>query len=147
VDSSGRSEAGGLQYTSQQLGSSLGVALIGAVVIAGLTSSFLGSISSDDRIADEVASQVSIAVDGSLEFVSSEEIAVAATSAGLDAATSAALVEDYETAQLQALRTGLLVAAVVALLALLFTSDLPARRPARSNGHVSATRTPAGEPG
>ena len=41
VDASGRSEAGGLQYTSQQLGSSLGVALIGAIVIAGLTSTFL----------------------------------------------------------------------------------------------------------
>lgn len=31
-----RSEAGGLQYTAQQLGSSLGTALIGAVVIAAL---------------------------------------------------------------------------------------------------------------
>ena len=31
VDASGRGEAGGLQYTGQQLGSSLGVALIGAL--------------------------------------------------------------------------------------------------------------------
>ena len=37
VDASGRGEAGGLQYTGQQLGSSLGVALIGAIVLAGLT--------------------------------------------------------------------------------------------------------------
>ena len=34
VDVSGRGEAGGLQYTGQQLGSSLGVALIGAIVLA-----------------------------------------------------------------------------------------------------------------
>ena len=40
VDASGRSEAGGLQYTAQQLGSSLGVAFIGAIVIAGLTANF-----------------------------------------------------------------------------------------------------------
>ena len=38
VDASGRSEAGGLQYTSQQLGSAVGVALIGAIVLSGLTS-------------------------------------------------------------------------------------------------------------
>ena len=38
VDASGRGEAGGLQYTGQQLGSSLGVALIGAIVLTGLTS-------------------------------------------------------------------------------------------------------------
>ena len=36
VDASGRGEAGGLQYTGQQLGSSLGVALIGAIVLIGL---------------------------------------------------------------------------------------------------------------
>ena len=34
VDASGRGEAGGLQYTGQQLGSSLGVALIGAIVLS-----------------------------------------------------------------------------------------------------------------
>ncbi len=33
VDASGRSEAGGLQYTAQQLGSAIGVALIGAIVL------------------------------------------------------------------------------------------------------------------
>ena len=36
VDASGRGEAGGLQYTGQQLGSSLGVALIGSIVLIGL---------------------------------------------------------------------------------------------------------------
>ena len=38
VDASGRGEAGGLQFTGQQLGSSLGVALLGAIVLSGLTS-------------------------------------------------------------------------------------------------------------
>jgi MFS family permease len=129
VDASGRSEAGGLQYTAQQLGSSLGVALIGAIVIAGLTSSFVANIESDSRIADEVAQQVGVAVDGNVDFVDSEQIAVAATAAGLDAVTTVALVEDYEDAQLQALKTGLLVAAGIALAALMFTGNLPARRP------------------
>ena len=34
VDASGRGEAGGLQFTGQQLGSSLGVALLGAIVLS-----------------------------------------------------------------------------------------------------------------
>ena len=37
VDASGRGEAGGLQFTGQQLGSSVGVALLGAIVLSGLT--------------------------------------------------------------------------------------------------------------
>ena len=44
VDESGRSEAGGLQYTGQQLGSSLGVALIGAIVLAGLVGTFVSNV-------------------------------------------------------------------------------------------------------
>ncbi|HWA54993.1 MAG TPA: MFS transporter, partial [Solirubrobacterales bacterium] len=40
VGDSDRSEAGGLQYTAQQLGSSLGTALLGAIVITGLIASF-----------------------------------------------------------------------------------------------------------
>ena len=54
VDASGRGEAGGLQYTGQQLGSSLGVALIGAIVLAGLTTGFLQRIEADERITEAV---------------------------------------------------------------------------------------------
>ena len=129
VDASGRSEAGGLQYTGQQLGSSLGVALIGAIVLGSLTANFLATVDSDPRISDQVAAQVGIAVGGSVEFVDSEEVAAAVESAGLDEATADAIVEGYEAAQLQALKTGLLVAAIIALLTLLFTRYLPDRRP------------------
>lgn len=48
VDASGRGEAGGLQFTSQQLGSSMGVALLGAIVLSGLASSFVSNVT-DDR--------------------------------------------------------------------------------------------------
>ena len=51
VDASGRGEAGGLQFTGQQLGSSLGVALLGAIVLSGLTSAFVSNISADERIS------------------------------------------------------------------------------------------------
>ena len=45
--------------------------------------------------------------------------------AGLDEATSAAIVDGYEEAQLQALKAGLLGAALLALLSLPFTRELP----------------------
>ena len=41
VEESGRSEAGGLQFTGQQLGSALGVAFIGSIVLIGLTNTFI----------------------------------------------------------------------------------------------------------
>ena len=53
VGDADRSEAGGLQNTAAQLGSSLGTALLGAVVITGLIAAFSSSVASDERIADE----------------------------------------------------------------------------------------------
>ena len=88
VDASGRGEAGGLQYTGQQLGSSLGVALIGAIVLAGLTGAFVTNVESDERISDEVAAQVSVAAGSGIDFVASADIEAAAQAAGLDEATT-----------------------------------------------------------
>ena len=55
VEESGRSEAGGLQFTGQQLGSALGVAFIGAIVLIGLTNTFTSTVTHDSRISAEVS--------------------------------------------------------------------------------------------
>ena len=126
VDASGRGEAGGLQYTGQQLGSSLGVALIGALVLVGLTGAFVTNVQQDDRIPNEVAVQIEAATASGIDFVASADVEAAAlVTAGIDAATTAAIVDDYEQAQLRALKAGLLAAALIALASLAFTKDLP----------------------
>src|SRR3954469_6978253 len=53
-----RSEAGGLQFTAQQLGSSLGTAFLGAVVITGLVGAFDSKIASDPQISKSVKGEV-----------------------------------------------------------------------------------------
>jgi EmrB/QacA subfamily drug resistance transporter len=129
VDASGRGEAGGLQFTGQQLGSSLGVALLGAIVLGGLTTTFVANISSDERISSQVAEQVGVAVGSGIDFLSADQVEAAALESGLDEPTTEALVDDYESAQLQALKAGLLAAAFLALLSLAFTRDLPHETP------------------
>ncbi len=130
VEESGRSEAGGLQYTGQQLGSSLGVALIGAIVLIGLTSTFISNVEHDSRISADVSVQVGVAAGSNTNFVSSTQVESAAKKSGLDQATTAALVDDYEAAQLRSLKAGLLAAALLALISLGFTRELPHSRPA-----------------
>ena len=125
VDASGRSEAGGLQYTGQQLGSSLGVALIGAIVLAGLATVFVSKVENDPRISAEISTQVGVTVESGLDFVSADQIRAAAEQAGLDVTTTAALVDDYEQAQLGSLKAGLLAAGLLALLSLASTRELP----------------------
>ncbi len=129
VEESGRSEAGGLQFTGQQLGSALGVAFIGAIVLAGLTNTFISTIERDSRVSTEVSAQVGVAAGSGINFVSSDQVESAAKQAGLDKSTTAALVDDYETAQLRALKAGLLGAALLAFISLVFTRDLPSDQP------------------
>jgi EmrB/QacA subfamily drug resistance transporter len=129
VEESGRSEAGGLQYTGQQLGSSLGVALIGAIVLMGLTSTFISNVEHDPRISAEVSAQVGVAAGSNTNFVSSTQVEAAAKKSGLDEPTTTALVDDYESAQLRSLKAGLLAAALLALISLGFTRELPHDRP------------------
>ena len=102
-----------------------GVALIGALVLTGLTSTFVAKVQEDERISTEVATQVGVAVESGVDFVPSSEIEAAARAAGLDEATTAAIVDDYEAAQLRSLKLGLLAAALIAFASLAFTRNLP----------------------
>ena len=80
VDESGRSEAGGLQFTGQQLGSALGVAFIGAIVLHRTDQHASSPPSSNDpRISarGRHASRAPQPAHG-LNFVSSDQIASAA---------------------------------------------------------------------
>jgi EmrB/QacA subfamily drug resistance transporter len=124
-----RGEAGGLQFTAQQLGASLGTALIGAVVITGLIAGFSGKVSEDPRISAEVQQQVGVKLEGDVSFVSTDQVRKAAQDAGLNAATTDAIVENYADAQLTALKTGLLFAALLVCAAFLTTRRLPTAVP------------------
>ncbi len=123
-----RSEAGGLQYTAQQLGSSLGTAFLGAIVITGLLTTFTTSIADNPKISREVSEQVEVRAAAGASFVAADQVEAAAEEAGVDSATTAALVSDYEDAQLESLKLAFLCAAFLVLAALLTTGNLPTRR-------------------
>jgi len=123
-----RSEAGGLQNTAQQLGSSLGTAFLGAVVLTGLLASFSANVASNPRIADEVQAQVQTRLSAGGSFVASSEVEAAAKKAGLESKEASEVVKGYEDAQLEALKAALLFAALLVLASFFATRNLPARR-------------------
>jgi EmrB/QacA subfamily drug resistance transporter len=123
-----RSEAGGLQSTAQQLGSSLGTALLGAIVITGLIASFSSNVASDQRLSADVSKQLELRLSSGVSFVSADEVAASAKGAGLDGPTTSALVDNYEDAQLKALKTAFLFAAFLTIASFWATRRLPERR-------------------
>jgi MFS family permease len=125
VDPSRGGEAGGLQGTSLNLGASLGVALVGAIVIAMLATNFTNMVTANPNLPDSVKQQASASAATSANFVSASEVESAAVAAGLPADQTAEIVANYEDAQLAALRAGLAFLALFALLALAWVRRLP----------------------
>ncbi|MDR3685537.1 MAG: MFS transporter [Coriobacteriia bacterium] len=125
VDSSRSGEAGGLQGTSLNLGASLGVALVGSIVIGLLAANFSSLVLANPNLPDSVKQQVTVASEKNANFVSTAQVEAAATQAGLPAAQTAEIVQNYSDAQLAALRAGLAFLALFALLALAWVRRLP----------------------
>lgn len=123
-----RSEAGGLQNTALQAGSAIGTALIGAIVITGLATAFSNRVADDPRIAQSAKQEVGVRLEGNVSFISSAQVEEAAKAEGLSADATAAIVDSYEHAQLQALKLAMLVCGFIVIATLLATRGLPAER-------------------
>jgi EmrB/QacA subfamily drug resistance transporter len=123
-----RSEAGGLQNTAQQLGSSLGTALLGAIVITGLVTAFTTNVAADPSISKDVSMQLESQLSAGGSFVPAADVRAGAQAAGLDSATVDALVGHYEDAQLNALKTAFLFAGFLVIASFWTTRRLPRQR-------------------
>jgi len=122
-------EAGGLQGTAQNLGASLGTALIGAVLLAALTSNVIERVERNPDISPAVREQVVQVADAGTPIIPVAEVEAAALDAGVPPAEATAIADDYGEAQLHGLARALGAAGVFALLALWFTRGLPGRAP------------------
>lgn len=123
-----RSEAGGLQNTAQQLGSSLGTALLGAIVISGLLAAFSAKVADHPDISQGVKSQIEVRLSSGGSFVPAEEVRASATEAGLSPAEIDAVVKSYEDAQLSSLKLAFLIAGFLVIASFSATRRLPTRR-------------------
>jgi MFS family permease len=127
VDPSKTNEAGGLQGTAQNLGASLGTALIGAVLIAALTSGFVERVSENPAVSADVRAQVAKVQQKGVPVVPVDDVEQAALDQGVPADEAQAVADDYGDAQLQGLKRAIGAVAIFSLLSLWFTRRLPGR--------------------
>jgi EmrB/QacA subfamily drug resistance transporter len=120
-------EAGGLQGTAQNLGASLGTALIGSILLAGLLTGFQTRITEDPALSPAVRTQIEAATEEGIEIVTTEQANAAAIDAGLSPDEADAVTADYADAQLEALKKAMLGVALLALLSIMFTRRLPSK--------------------
>jgi Na+/melibiose symporter-like transporter len=128
VDPSKTNEAGGLQGTAQNLGASLGTALIGAVLIASLSSNLITQLEQNPAVPAQTRQQVEQVASKGIPIVSVDQAEAALTDAGVPQDQATAIADDYGDAQLHGLKRAIGAVAILAVLALWFTRGLPARR-------------------
>jgi predicted MFS family arabinose efflux permease len=128
-------EVGGLQNTASQFGASLGTALAGSVLIAALTTSFLGVIAEDPDVPSGVVDQANVELASGIPFISDADLESALRNAGVDEQKALAVLDDYGEARVDGLRTALALLALFAVIALFFTRRVPDAQP----GSVTTT--------
>ncbi len=118
------SEAGGLQGTANNLGMALGTALIGSVLLTGLTTSLDNTIQSDQRISAAVKQEVAKSTQ-QVPVITAEDAKAELKNTSLTSAEQKAVLDDYEQSMIKALKRAFTVAALIALIALWFVRFLP----------------------
>ncbi len=127
VDPSKTNEAGGLQGTAQNLGASLGTALIGSVLIATLTSGFVTNVNQNPDLPDGVKEKVAQVAQKGIPVAPVAEVEKTVRDQGIPADQAEAIADDYGDAELAGLKRAIGAVGVFALLSLWFTGMLPGR--------------------
>ncbi|MFE9678319.1 MFS transporter [Streptomyces sp. NPDC006259] len=136
-----RSEAGGLQFTAQNLGSALGTALIGSILIGALAHAFTTQVADDPRLSAGARDQVGVSLEAGITFVPTDQVRSAAERAGLPPSEVDAVADSYASAQLDGLKAAILATGGIALASFLVTPHLPtagAGRPRRPDAEAPA---------
>ena len=125
VPDSQSAEVGGLQNTFMFLGSSLGTALVGAVLIGALTTSAITGISGVTGVPESVKQEATVKMQAGVPFVSDAQLTAAMNEAGVPKATADQVLAVNEQARVEGLQSALALLSALTILALFATSRLP----------------------
>lgn len=118
------SEVGGLQGVSQNIGSSLGTALIGSVMVASLTTGFVSNVE-QSSLPSNVKSYVQTNSEAGVAIVSTNDVEQYAESQGLSNSDVNEVVDAYASAQITSLEQSFFAIVVLATLTMVFSRNIP----------------------
>lgn len=129
VPESQSSEVGGLQGTFQNIGASLGTALIGSVMIASLSSGFVNLVNQNPNISSEIKTDVSTQSSKGVPIVSAAEVEqYAEEEAGLPAKEAESLSSDYLDSQLKSLKVSMFFVTFLGLISIALSKNIPNKK-------------------
>jgi MFS family permease len=121
------SEVGGLQGVFQNLGASLGTALIGSIMIMSLTNTFVSGIN-NSSLPNEIKTTVNQNSQVGVAIAPVNEVTGLAESKGATPAQAQEIQDIYGQSQLSSLKNSLTAVALVATFTLLFSRNIPNKK-------------------
>jgi MFS family permease len=118
-------EASGVESTFETLGSSVGTAIVGTILVISLTAGIANMVEKSEVFPEEVKTEITSNMQTSVEIVSNEVVSEQITE---DGALEAEAVAIYNTARQNAFQITLLSMAFITLLAYIMSRDLPAKK-------------------
>ncbi len=121
-------ETAGLTSTFEQLGNSIGVALVGTVMLAALATGIQDGVMSSTTVPDEVKQPLIEAAAEGIQLMSSTQLQDGLAAAGVDDAGIAELTQIYDVSRTNAFKAGVSLLVYGGLLGLVFTLGLSKRK-------------------
>jgi MFS family permease len=128
VDEKDTGEVGGLQGVFQNLGSSMGTAIIGSILVTALTTAFVKNVDASD-LPNDVKSYVQVNSVEGVEIASLNQVRSFAQSKGLSSQEVDEAVDVYAESQIRALKTALFGLFVISFITILFSRNIPDKIP------------------
>ena len=123
VSSERTSETAALMNTSQNLGMSLGTALMGSILLAGLASGAITLIDESKVLSDPIKENLTVAVNENVRFMSNEQMENILKNAPPD--VSQEIMRINEIARIDGIKRSLWGMVLISLLGILATIFLP----------------------
>lgn len=130
VSTKDTAEASGLNGTFEQLGNAVGVALVGTMMLGGLTAGIQEDISASSNIPEEHKAALVSAVESSVYLMSDSQLENGLKTMASDEALALKpeILSTYSQARTRAFQTGIWFLVFTSLLGLVMTTGLPKRK-------------------
>ena len=132
-------EVGGLQGVFQNLGSSLGTALIGSILVGSLATTFAAGVASSS-LPEEARTLVSEATERGVAIVPTADVAEIAEEAGLSPGDADTLSEIYRESQLSSLRVAFFGLILITVFSLAISRGIPTEVAPQSKSPTAPAR-------
>jgi hypothetical protein len=121
-------ETSGLNSTFEQLGNSIGVALVGVMMLATLTIGAQNWVENSSSIPEDKKPELIAAVQTSIELVSDTQLEEILNQGEFTSPLTEQILENYAIARINAFRSGMIFLVFVASVGLILTTGLPDRK-------------------